>query len=334
MCKILVTGGLGYIGSHTVVELIKSGYEPIIVDNLSNSNLFILNQIKKIVGYKPKFYQFDLCNYNKLKSFSKKESIDGIIHFASLKSVDESISNPLKYYRNNLISLINLIDVYQDKDIKFIFSSSCTVYGDPDTYPVTEDSIIKNHKSPYGNTKKISEEILNDISGIKCISLRYFNPVGSHTSSLIGELPINTPKNLFPLISQTAIGKRGELNIYGDDYDTPDGTCIRDYIHVMDLAKAHVKCLEFIDNNYTSHECFNIGTGNGYSIMEVISLFKEISNVDIKYSIRNRRDGDIKSIWADSTKANQMMNWYPELTIVDMVESTWNWEKYLFENNI
>src|ERR1700733_10635973 len=303
MAKILVTGGLGYIGSHTVVELVNAGYEPIIVDDLSNSQPQILDQLSKIIGFKPVFYQFDLCDKQKLIEFTKAEpDIAGIIHFAAFKAVGESVHKPLKYYHNNLGSLLNLLSVYSGEPINFVFSSSCTIYGQPDELPVTENAPIKPAQSPYGNTKQIAEEILKDavVSGDakKVISLRYFNPVGAHESALIGELPIGVPQNLVPFITQTAIGKRGKITVFGDDYNTRDGSCVRDYIHVVDLAKAHVAALKLMETAaFSGYDVFNIGTGKGNSVLEIIKAFENTTGVKVNYTIGPRREGDIEQVW-------------------------------------
>src|SRR5882757_5221035 len=272
--KILVTGGLGFIGSHTVVELVNAGYDPIIVDDLSNSSIKILDQLTKIIGYKPAFYQFDLCDERAVKEFAAKEShIKGIIHFAASKAVGESVKLPLKYYRNNFFSLVNILNAYEGKGINLVFSSSCTVYGQPDKLPVTENAPVKPAQSPYGNTKQVAEEILKDViasgSNNKIISLRYFNPVGAHESALIGELPLGVPQNLVPFITQTAIGKREKLMVWGGNYNTPDGSCIRDYIHVVDLGRAHVAALKLMEkSDFKGVDFFNIGTGKGSSVLE------------------------------------------------------------------
>src|SRR6201996_8034527 len=285
MAKILVTGGMGFIGSHTVVELVNAGYEPVIVDNLANSHPKILEQLTKILGFKPAFHQLDLCDEHAVKNLATAEpGIEGIIHFAAYKAVGESGKLPLKYYRNNFYSMLNLLDAYYGKPLNFVFSSSCTVYGQPDNLPVTEDAPVKPAQSPYGNTKQIAEEILQDMiasgSNYKVISLRYFNPVGAHESALIGELPIGVPQNLVPFITQTAIGKREKITVFGDDYDTPDGSCLRDYIHVVDLAKAHVAALKVMEKaGYRGYDVFNIGTGQGTSVLEIISAFERVTGV-------------------------------------------------------
>jgi UDP-glucose 4-epimerase len=338
MAKILVTGGLGYIGSHTVVELIKAGYEPVIVDDLSNSQPKILDQLSKIIGFKPVFYQFDLCDEQKLIEFAAAEpDIKGIIHFAAFKAVGESVQKPIKYYYNNLLSLLNLLRVYNGKPVNFVFSSSCTVYGQPDVLPVTENASIKPAESPYGNTKQIAEEILKDaiISGDaqKVICLRYFNPVGAHESALIGELPIGVPQNLVPYITQTAIGKREKITVFGNDYDTKDGSCIRDYIHVVDLARAHVAALKLMESStFKGYDVFNLGTGNGNTVLEIIFAFERATGVKLNYQIGPRRNGDIEKVWGDVTKSEKVLHWKAQLGIDAMMSSAWAWELYLSKN--
>jgi UDP-glucose 4-epimerase len=338
MPKILVTGGLGYIGSHTVVELINAGYEPVIVDDLSNSNPKILEQITRITGKRPVFHELDLCDDAAIKNLATAEAdIAGIIHFAASKAVGESVREPLKYYRNNIYSLVNLLNVYYGKPISFVFSSSCTVYGQPDHLPVNETALIKPAESPYGNTKQISEEILRDTvasgADYKVISLRYFNPVGAHESALIGELPIGVPQNLVPFITQTAIGKREKITVFGDDYNTPDGSCIRDYIHVVDLAKAHIAALKLMEQeSFKGYDVFNIGTGRGYSVLEVISAFERVTGVKLNYTIGPRRSGDIEQVWGDVSKSKQYLHWQTVLEIDTMMASAWAWEKYLSQN--
>jgi UDP-glucose 4-epimerase len=331
--KILITGGLGYIGSHTVVELIARGYKPIIVDNLSNSNIGILDRIEQISGIRPEFHQIDLTEISFLKNMLENHpELDDVIHFAASKAVGESVLNPLKYYNNNLIGLLNLLTCFKNRSLNLVFSSSCTVYGDPDSLPVTEKNEVKKSTSPYGNTKQIAEEILAEVAqtsnNLKVISLRYFNPVGAHPSALIGELPLGTPQNLVPFITQAAIGKREKLTVFGDNYHTPDGTCIRDYIHVVDLAKAHLASLEFmkapIQGN--SYDVFNIGTGNGYSVLDVIKTFEEVSGKTLNYEIGPRRNGDTAQIWGDTSKALNTLGWKADLGLVEMMESAWKWE--------
>lgn len=338
MSKILITGGLGYIGSHTVVELVNAGYEPVIIDDLSNSNAKILEQISKITGFKPAFYQFDLCDEKKIAELSAAQpDITGIIHFAAFKAVGESVQKPLKYYLNNLLSLLNLLNVYSGKNVNFVFSSSCTVYGQPDELPVTEKAPVKPAESPYGNTKQIAEEILRDAVNAKeagkVISLRYFNPVGAHESALIGELPIGVPQNLVPFITQTAIGKREKITVFGNDYNTKDGTCVRDYIHVVDLAKAHVAALKLMEqDSFSGYDVFNIGTGAGNSVLEIIIAFEQATGVKLNYEIGPRRAGDVEKVWGDVSKAAKQLHWSAELTIDTMMSSAWEWEKYLSKN--
>lgn len=338
MAKILVTGGLGFIGSHTVVELVNAGYDPVIVDDLSNSQLAILDQLTKIIGYKPAFHQLDLSIEADVQQLALAEpDIEGIIHFAAFKAVGESVKEPLKYYRNNFYSLINLLEAYGAKPVNFVFSSSCTVYGQPDKLPVNEAAPVKSAQSPYGNTKQIAEEILQDViaagSNFKVIALRYFNPVGAHETALIGELPIGVPQNLVPFITQSAIGKRGKITVYGDDYNTPDGSCIRDYIHVVDLAKAHVAALKLMaGNDFTGYDVFNIGTGTGTSVLEIIHAFERSTGVKLDYAIGPRRGGDVEQVWGDVTKSTQKLNWKTELGIDAMMASAWAWEKYIAEN--
>ena len=341
MSKILVTGGTGFIGSHTVVELHNAGYTPVIIDNLSNSNIQILDQIAKITGVRPEFHEFDLCDEAKTHAFVQANpDITGIIHFAASKAVGESVEQPLKYYHNNFFSLINLLNAYRGKPINFVFSSSCTVYGEPDTLPVTEAAPVKQAASPYGNTKQISEEILAAVSGAygnyNTIALRYFNPVGAHSSALIGELPLGVPQNLLPFITQTAIGKREKLTVFGGDYDTPDGSCIRDYIHVVDLAKAHVAAIRLLEkgNPNGNYDVFNVGTGKGYSVLEAIAAFEKASGQKLNYVIGPRREGDIIRVWGDVTKSTTQLGWKAELGIDEMMASAWAWEKYLQENPI
>jgi len=330
--RILVTGGTGYIGSHTVVELIAAGYEPVIVDDLSNSGLSVLYQIERITGVKPEFYELNLCDEAKLKATIDLNTIDGVIHFAAFKAVSESVEKPLKYYKNNFYSLINLLQAFEGKVINFVFSSSCTVYGEPDVLPVSEEAAVKKAESPYGNTKQVAEEILQEAAtadaNLNVIALRYFNPVGAHASALIGELPVGVPQNLVPFITQSAIGKRGPLTVYGNDYQTPDGSCIRDYIHVVDLAKAHVAALKRLeqpkDNNY---EVFNVGTGTGTTVLQLINAFERVTGVKLNYRIGSRRAGDIEKIWGDVNRAELLLNWKAQHGIDEMMSSAWAWEQ-------
>ncbi len=339
MSKILVTGGTGYIGSHTVVELQQAGYEPVIVDNLSNSTVKILDQIEKITGKRPEFHEFDLCDVNGTQAFIRDHAdISGVIHFAAYKAVGESVQQPLKYYHNNFFSLINLLNAFSGRNVHLVFSSSCTVYGQPDKLPVTESAPVKKAESPYGNTKQIAEEILSETAGAfdnyKVISLRYFNPVGAHESALIGELPIGVPQNLVPFITQSAIGKRGPITVYGDDYDTPDGSAIRDYIHVVDLAKAHVAAIRLLEkgNPNGNYDVFNLGTGNGFSVLEVIRAFGQSTGVKLNYTIGPRRAGDIEQVWGDVSKSAAGLGWKAELGIDEMMRSAWKWEQYIYNN--
>jgi UDP-glucose 4-epimerase len=334
--KILVTGGTGFIGSHTVVELQQKGYEVIVVDNLSNSTIEVLDNIQKITGIRPEFEQFDLADEKLTSAFFRKHTeINAIIHFAAFKAVGESVEKPLMYYRNNLFSLLNILNGMKENGINnFVFSSSCTVYGQPDELPVKETSPIKKAFCPYGNTKQISEDIIFDtaaVTDLKAIALRYFNPIGAHESALIGELPLGVPNNLIPYITQTAIGKREFLRVFGNDYDTPDGTPIRDYIHVVDLAKAHVIAVDRMLNGKMKKQCevFNLGTGNGFSVLEVINSFEKVSGVKLNYKIVDRRPGDVIEVWADTSFANKELGWKAEKGLDEMMLSAWNWEKAL-----
>lgn len=339
MRKILVTGGTGYIGAHTVVELQSNGYEVIIIDNLSNSDIKILTQIETITGKKPAFVKLDLRDKTSIIEFLKEHTdISGVIHFAASKSVSESVKNPLLYYDNNITTLVNLLNTLAGKPMNFVFSSSCTVYGEPDSLPVTEQALIKKAESPYGNTKQIGEEILKETAtatnDLKVIALRYFNPVGAHQSALIGELPNGVPQNLVPFITQTAIGKREQLTVFGDKFDTPDGSCIRDFIHVVDLAKAHVAAIKRMEAGQmvASYEVFNVGTGNGYSVLELIRTFEEVTGQKLNYRIGPPRDGDIVKIWGDVTLAEKELNWRAEQGLASMLASAWAWEKYINNN--
>lgn len=332
---ILVTGGTGYIGSHTAVELIESGFDTVIIDNLCNSKPEVLDGIESITGVKPYFENFDLCDLDQLRQFCKKyNSIKAIIHFAALKAVGESVEIPLDYYHNNFESLINLLRVMGEFDIpNMVFSSSCTVYGQPDKLPVTEDSPVKKASSPYGNTKQVSEEIIQDTIAanpkIKAISLRYFNPIGAHPSAKIGELPLGVPLNLVPYLTQAVIGVRPELRVFGDDYDTPDGTGIRDYIYVVDLAKAHVVALKRLleEKNKNPYEVFNLGTGRGHSVLEIIRAFEKATGEKVKYKIYPRRPGDIAAVYADTSLANNELGWKAETSLEQTLLTAWNWEK-------
>jgi UDP-glucose 4-epimerase len=339
--KIVVTGGTGYIGSHTAVELINEGFEVILIDNLNNSEAVVAERIGKITGTKPTLEVFDLCDKEKLDIFFRKNSdIAAIIHFAAYKAVGESVNKPLEYYRNNLVSLINLLDgMIQYAIPSLVFSSSCTVYGQPEKLPVTEDAPMQPAISPYGNTKQIGEEIIRDTTfsckKIKAISLRYFNPIGAHPSALIGELPRGIPENLVPFITQTAYGLRDELKVFGNDYNTPDGSCIRDYLHVVDLAKAHVIAVQRLirNRNKKNYEVFNLGTGNGVSVLEAIKSFERVSGIKLNYRITGRRAGDIEKIWADPSFANKELGWKTLSSLDDAMRSAWEWEKYFRKQN-
>ena len=337
MAKILVTGGLGFIGSHTVVELQNKGFEVVIIDNLSNSLISVLEGITAITGKKPEFENFDLKNKQGLKEFFERHNnIDGVIHFAASKAVGESVNEPLLYYENNINTLVYLLQEYKNLEASnFIFSSSCTVYGEPDQLPINENAPIKPAISPYGNTKQIGEEIIQDVckvsTNLNAISLRYFNPIGAHETAHIGELPLGVPQNLVPFITQTAIGKRNELSVFGNDYPTHDGTCIRDYIHVVDLAKAHVIALERLldKQNKKDFEIFNLGTGTGSSVLEVIKSFERVSGEKLNYKFAQRRAGDVVSVYADTKKANLELGWKSKLTLDDAMRSAWKWEQKL-----
>lgn len=333
--KVLVTGGTGYIGSHTVVELQAVGFEVLIIDDLSNSTAEVVDQIEKISGIRPDFESFNLLDSERLRTFFiANPGIEAIIHFAAFKAVGESVEKPLAYYRNNLVSLMNILDCMSEHKIpNLVFSSSCTVYGQPDQLPVTENTPKKDAESPYGNTKAISEEILRDVvqvnPEINAIALRYFNPIGAHPSALIGELPRGIPNNLVPFITQTAAGIREQLSIYGDNYNTSDGSCIRDYINVVDLAKAHVVAINRLITNVNKdrYEFFNIGTGTGASVLEVVHTFEKATGVNVNYKIVARRAGDIEKIYADTTMANSVLGWKAQASLSDTLLSAWNWEK-------
>ncbi|MGM9862518.1 MAG: UDP-glucose 4-epimerase GalE, partial [Muribaculaceae bacterium] len=337
-----VTGGTGYIGSHTTVELINAGYDVVIIDNLSNSNREVLDGIEAITGVRPAFVEADCTDAAALrKLFEDYPGIKGIINFAASKAVGESVQKPILYYRNNLNTLMNLLELMPEFGVKgFVFSSSCTVYGEPDVNPVTEASPIKQATSPYGNTKQISEEVISDFvrSGapISSIILRYFNPVGAHPSALIGELPNGVPQNLIPYLTQTAIGIRKELSVFGDDYNTPDGSCIRDFINVVDLAKAHVIAVERLieDKTETPIEIFNLGTGNGVSVLELINTFESATGVKVPHKIVGRREGDIEKVWANPQHANEVLGWKAETPLADTMKSAWKWQLALRERGI
>ena len=340
---ILVTGGTGFIVRHTTVELQNAGYKVVIVDNLSNSQANVVDGIEKITGIRPAFEQVDCCDLEAMDAvFAKYPDIEGIIHFAASKAVGESVEKPLLYYRNNFVSLINLLELMPKHNVKgIIFSSSCTVYGqpDPENLPVSESAPIKPAESPYGNTKQVNEEIIRDTinsgSPIKAILLRYFNPIGSHPTAIIGEMPNGVPMNLIPYVTQTAMGIREQLKIFGNDYDTPDGTCIRDYIYVVDLAKAHVKAMErVLDTDNAALEVFNIGTGKGVSTKEIVDAFERATGVKLNWAFAPRRSGDIEKVWADPKKANEVLGWHAETNLDDTLRSAWNWQKKLREEGI
>jgi len=335
MKNILVTGGLGYIGSHTVVELQNEGFEVLIIDNLSNSNIEVLDKITSITKIKPKYFNIDLKNKQAVKNFFATNKVDGVIHFAASKAVGESVEKPLEYYENNIGSLVYLLQEMKANNVdNFIFSSSCTVYGQADELPITENAPIKPAESPYGNTKQIGEEIIKDttkISEIKAIALRYFNPIGAHKSAKIGELPIGIPQNLIPFVVQTAAGIRKELSIFGSDYPTSDGTAVRDYIHVVDLAKAHIIALKRLLNNHhkKQFEVFNLGTGKGNSVLEVIQAFEKVTGQKVNYKLVERREGDITAAYANTTFANDELGWKAQLNIEDALLSAWKWQETL-----
>lgn len=342
MKKILVTGGTGYIGSHTVVELIREGFDVVIVDDLSNSQIEVLDGIEKISGKRPAFHDFDLCNESALNTFFEKHhDISGIIHFAASKAVGESVEKPLKYYRNNLFSLVFLLEAMKRLSISnIVFSSSCTVYGQPDKLPVTEETPFQPAESPYGNTKQVCEEILRDTCKvhpeINAISLRYFNPVGAHESALIGELPRGVPNNLVPFITQTAAGLRDQLKVFGNDYNTSDGSAVRDYIHVVDLAVAHVAAVKRLEEKKQkkNYEFFNLGTGKGMTVLEVIRIFEKVNNLKLNYKIVDRRPGDVEKIYADTSLANKELGWQARSTAEEMMLSSWKWQQYVMQSKV
>lgn len=336
---ILVTGGAGYIGSHTIVELVQKGFHPIIIDDFRNANQTVISGLTDILGFCPTIYQVDVCNASALEPIFNNHTIQGIIHFAAYKAVGESVVDPLKYYRNNLQGLVTICELALKYQVNnFVFSSSCTVYGEPDSLKeVDEATRLSKANSPYGNTKLIGEQILIDVQAqnpqFKCINLRYFNPIGAHPSASIGEFPIGTPSNLLPYITQTAIGKRAKLIVFGNDYPTPDGTCIRDYIHVSDLANAHVAALNLLGNTENPlFEAINIGTGKGTSVKEIVDLFEANTHQKLNWEIGNRRPGDVVEIYANAKKANDLLNWKANYTVEDAIVHAWNWEKKLAEN--
>lgn len=331
--KILVTGGTGYIGSHTVVELQQLGYEVLIIDNLSNSKIDVLDKIEKISGVKPQFDKIEMCDEQAMQNyFERNKDIAAVIHFAACLQVDESVRLPLKYYHNNLQSTLNLLDCMNANGIaNLVFSSSCTVYGNPDTLPVDENAPVKKAMSPYGNTKQMCEEIIENVSNtkwLKAITLRYFNPIGAHDTSLIGEVQHGVPHHLIPYITETASGKRESLNVFGGDYNTHDGTCVRDYIHVVDIAKAHIVAIERLmqNTNLSNFEVYNLGTGIGYSVLDIINAFEKATSIKIKYKIVDRRPGDVEAVYANTSLANNQLGWKAERDIENMMKTAWNWE--------
>lgn len=339
--KIIVTGGTGFIGSHTVVELSEAGHEPIIIDNFENSYPSVLDGLENILGKRPTFFEGD-CNKKEdwRKLLDAQGPVDGVIHFAAYKAVGESVEEPLKYYRNNVGSMVALLEIMEEYQIpSLVFSSSCTVYGQPEELPVTEDAPVQKAMSPYGNTKQICEEIIQDTvssgQAVKAISLRYFNPIGAHPSAEIGELPIGKPNNLVPFITQTAIGKREKLSIFGDDYKTPDGTAVRDYIHVVDLAKAHVKALEVLEKEQKDsyYEFVNVGTGKGSSVKEVVETFEQATGQQLHYEYAPRRSGDVEAVYAGVGKSTTLLNWETEKTLKEALSDAWRWQQKLEEKN-
>lgn len=333
--KVLVTGGTGYIGAHTVVELMNSGFDVEIIDNLNNSKEEVVDAIANITGKRPIWFNIDLCDASELKNYFSKYKPDAVVHFAAHKAVGLSVEQPLEFYRNNLLSLINILQCCVDaKCNNFVFSSSCSVYADPDKLPIDENAPVKTAKSPYGNTKKIGEEIITDTvksSLLQAVSLRYFNPVGSHDSALIGELPTTMPLNVMPIITQVAIGKRKQFVVFGNDYPTADGSCVRDYIHVVDVAKAHVTAVKRLLNkkNNSAYEVFNLGTGKGFSVLELIHAFEKTTKQKLNYTIEGRRAGDVTAVYADTTLANTVLGWHTERDLNNMIRTAWNWELYL-----
>ena len=339
--KILVTGGTGFIGSHTVVELQNAGFEPVIIDNFANSNRSVLDGLRGILGRDVRFYEADCNDRAALSEIFEKEQLHGVIHFAANKAVGESVEKPLMYYRNNLDSTMLLLEVMQQHGVKnLVFSSSCTVYGQPEKLPVTEATPRLPAQSPYGNTKTICEDIIRDVvhsgAAIKGIALRYFNPIGAHPSALIGELPLGVPSNLVPFITQAAAGLREKITVFGDDYNTPDGTCVRDFIHVVDLAIAHVQALRFLDEKDTanSYDVFNIGTGEGHTVMELIKTFEEVNNLKLNYTIGPRRPGDVEKIYAQVDKANDVLGWRAERSLGEGLKDAWRWQQRLGEKSM
>lgn len=338
--KILVTGGAGYIGSHTVVALHEAGYEAVIVDNFSNSSKSVLQGLEEITGSSPRLYELDCTDRQAMQQvFEKEGNIEGVIHFAAYKAVGESVNEPLKYYQNNLGSLLVLLELMEKNGVKnLVFSSSCTVYGQPEKLPVTESTPTQPASSPYGRTKQMCEDILSDLqkskSPVRSLALRYFNPIGAHESALIGELPSGVPNNLIPFVTQTAAGIRKEITVFGDDYNTPDGTCVRDYIHVMDLADAHIKAFEYLDkvSEESFYDTVNVGTGQGNTVLEVINAFEKVSGQKLNYRIGERRAGDVEKVWANVDKANKELKWQAQYDIERSLADAWRWQQQLSEN--
>lgn len=333
MSKVIVTGGAGFIGSHTVVELVAAGYTPVIIDNFSNSDKRVLTGLKAILGFEPICYVEDCNDFARMNEIFEAEKPQSVIHFAAFKAVNESVNEPLKYYRNNVGSLITLMEVMKQHQVnQLVFSSSCTVYGQPEHNPVTESSPIREAASPYGFTKQVCEQLIKDVCKVNeswgAVLLRYFNPIGAHPSGMIGELPFGVPNNLVPYITQTAAGLRSSLTIYGDDYGTPDGTCVRDFIHVVDLAKAHVKSLDYLQRQ-SGCDVFNIGQGIGNSVMDAVKTFVRVTGVQLNYQVGPRREGDVEQVWADATKSESLLQWRTELTLEDAMRDAWNWQQRL-----
>ncbi len=338
MKSIIVTGGAGFIGSHTSVELVQAGYRPVIVDDFSNTDERILSGITGILGEQPVLYRTDCANQSAMRDIFMTEKPVAVIHFAAFKAVGESVELPLKYYHNNLDTLITILNLMKEFDVRdLVFSSSCTVYGQPDELPVTESCPMKKATSPYGYTKQICEQIIHDVHhswpSLRCALLRYFNPIGAHPSGKIGELPNGVPNNLVPYITQTAAGKRSSLTIFGEDYDTPDGTCIRDFIHVVDLAKAHVKSLEWLSSQSQACEAFNLGQGKGNSVMEVVKSFMRVTGMPLNYQVGPRRSGDVEKVWAEVSKSSEVLKWQTELTLDQALEDAWRWELQLSKSD-
>lgn len=340
--KIIVTGGAGYIGSHTVVELAQAGYNPIIIDNFVNAEKSAIRGINQILGREVKVYEGDCNDYDYVKNMLVSEgSIAGIIHFAAYKAVGESVQKPLKYYKNNIGSLLTLLELMPQHQIPmFVFSSSCTVYGQPDQLPVIESTPKKPAESPYGNTKQVSEEIIEDVvkssMPVKAIALRYFNPIGAHASAKIGELPLGVPNNLVPFVTQTAAGKLEKITVFGNDYDTQDGTCVRDYIHVVDLARAHVSAIRYLENKAEASffDIFNVGTGRGNTVLEVIKTFEEVNDVKVNYTIGPRRPGDVEKVYADASKANSILQWQAQHSLAEALRDAWHWQQVLAQKKL